>query len=495
LFWVLTAIVAVNLLFLWVVLERRLRLQRYFVIKDSARASAGHQVRAFLEGSITLEDLLGLRREMTTRAAREAVHDLLFVARTPGTIDRISEAVFALRSVDDWAVQAFGRRRARPLVASAIRRELPAAPGARRLGAIDRVRRLRVFSVPRALAVSQLAQLAPEFAQVFLVEATADPATEVRQIAITAMGDSRHPPLIPYLMAELARSIDETSDVSLRTVKIALTSFRLRDLERFVPFLLHPNPHLRLAVVDIAGQITGEAARGGMLNKNDFSPEFYAAFLDRLVDDDSADVRARAALVVRHFRDQRAIGALRRLMNDDNDFVRLHAVRACADRFFMDLLPHIARRLRDPHWRVRDAAVKSILAFGSSGLTELYRVFLESDDQETAQQITDGLQRVGGMPSLLAALSTGGVQSGLVTAVCQKMALLGNTVYLNRALASLDDAEVRLRLMDALMTAPDEKYLTVLQTLTSSQHHAVRNRASEILRQSGISSGGRPADA
>jgi HEAT repeat protein len=425
------------------------------------------------------------------------VHELLFAARTPETAVPISELAFALRSVDEWAARAFGRRRARVLVASAMRRE-PPPPAIRRFKALDRIRRLKAFAVPRALAVGQLARLAPEFAQVFLVEAAADPASEVRQLAITAMGDARHPPLIPHLMAELARAIEHDSDVSWRTLKIALTAFQIQDLPRFVPFLAHPHPVMRFTIVDIVRQIAGEAARGGILNKNDFSPDLYAAFLDRLVGDESADVRARSASVVRHFRDQRATRALRRLLNDENDFVRLHAVRACADRFYSDLLPGLARRLQDPHWRVRDAAVRSLLAFGSAGLQEIYRTFLQSDDEETSRQITDGLQRVGGMPTLLAALTADGHQSGLASAVCHKMALLGKTVYLNRALASVDDVQVRLRLMEVMMAAPDEEYLSVLQSLASGAHGVVGTRASEILRQSGISpasSGSRWADA
>jgi HEAT repeat protein len=253
---------------------------------------------------------------------------------------------------------------------------------------------------------------------------------------------------------------------------------------------------MRFTVVDIIRQIAGEAARDGLLNKNDFSPELYTTFLDRLVVDASADVRARSASVVAHFRDGRALRALRTLLNDDNDFVRLHTVRAAADRFYSELLPDLTRRLRDPQWRVREAAVKAMLPFGSAGLDALFRTFLESEDEETGQQITDGLQRAGAMPTLLASLTTAGMQSSLASAVCQKMAAMGNTVYLNRALASVDDAAARLSLMDALMVAPDEEYLDVLQSLARGDHGVVTARASEILRKSGIGSYQEPtADA
>jgi HEAT repeat protein len=494
--WLVAATVGINLLFLWVVVERRLRLQRYFVLKDSAREDARAQVAAFARGELSVDDMVRLRKDVKSAPAREAVHELLFAVQTPGNATRISELLFALHSVDVWAVRAFGRRRARVLIERAIRREAPEPVAPRPPGLVGRLRRLKLLAVPRALAVDQLGRLAPEFAQVFLVEAAADPAREVRQAAVGAMGRARYPPLIPHLMYELERAIEQANDVSWQAIKIALTSFRLPDLPRFVPFLDHPHPRMRFTVVDIVRHIAGEAAREGRLNKNDFSPDLYGAFVDRLVVDPSPDVRARAASVVRHFRDQRAVRALRRLVNDDNEFVRLHAVRAAGDRFYADLLPDLTRALLDASWRVRDAAVRTLLAFGTSGLNELYRVFLESEDEGTARQITDGLQRAGAMPTLLASLTADHLHSSVASAVCQKMALLGQTVYLNRALASIEEPGVRIGLMDALMRAPDAEYITVLESLARHDTGKVGSRASDILRQSGISSvQGRAPDA
>lgn len=494
--WLVVATVGVNALFLWVVVERRLRLRRYFMIKDTAREDARAQVAAFARGEVSIEEAVHLRRDVKATPVREAVHELLFDAQTAENTTRISELLFALHSVDLWAARAFGRRRARVLIERALRRESHEPPAPRPVRLIDRLRRLKAFAVPRALAVHNLGRLAPPFAQVFLIEAAAVPSREVRQVAVTAMGRTRYPPLIPHLMAELERAIDQANDVSWQAIKIALTSFGMQDLPRFVPFLDHPHPRMRFTVVDIVRHIAGEAAQHSRLNKNDFSPDLYHALLDRLVSDASADVRARSAAVIRHFRDQRALRALRRLVHDDNEFVRLHAVRAAGDRFYADLLPDLSRALRDPSWRVRDAAVKALLPFGSSGLNELCRVFLESEDAEVARQITDGLQRAGAMPSLLASLTTDGVQPSVASAVCQKMALLGQTVYLNRALASIDDPNVRLGLMDALTQAPDEEYLSVLESLATHDTGVVGSRASDILRQSGISSvRERPPDA
>jgi hypothetical protein len=74
----------------------------------------------------------------------------------------------------------------------------------------------------------------------------------------------------------------------------------------------------------------------------------------------------------------------------------------------------------------------------------------------------------------------------MATAVCQKMALIGDTVYLNRALASVDQPSVRVSLMDALLAAPDEEYVEMLEAIATTDDSVAGTRASEILRLSGI---------
>jgi hypothetical protein len=90
------------------------------------------------------------------------------------------------------------------------------------------------------------------------------------------------------------------------------------DLQHFVPFITHPHRRMRFLVVDTAREICEKAAEEGLLNKNDFSQAFYDAMLNSAVTDEFADVRARSAAVVRHFRDADSMRALRRLLKDDN---------------------------------------------------------------------------------------------------------------------------------------------------------------------------------
>ncbi len=125
-------------------------------------------------------------------------------------------------------------------------------------------------------------------------------------------------------------------------------------------------------MVDSAREICNRAAEGGVLNKNDFSPEFCEAVLGHSAVDTSSDVRARAASIVKHFRDKRAVETLRKLLGDENEFVRLHSVRACADRYYMDLIPEVTKLMKDPKWRVRESAAKALAEIGG-GLSDLLR--------------------------------------------------------------------------------------------------------------------------
>ena len=55
-------------------------------------------------------------------------------------------------------------------------------------------------------------------------------------------------------------------------------------------------------------------------------------------------------------------------------------------------------------------------------------------------------------------------------------------MFLNRALATVPDDQVRLGLMNALSAAPDEEYVGVLQSLAAHDHGPVGLQASTILR-------------
>jgi HEAT repeat protein len=344
--------------------------------------------------------------------------------------------------------------------------------------------KLKMLAVPRALALDNLGRLAPEYAEVFLAEGLRDPSGFVRRVAIEHLGRNRFPAAIPLLLEELRKAIEVGNDVSLRSMKSALVGYHVEDCDLFLPYLTHPARRVRFFVVDSIREICNQAAGEGLLAKNDFSPNFCRIMLEVAVTDEFADVRARAAWVVRHFRDQQAKDVLRKLIRDENEFVRLHAVRACGHRAYVDLTPDIVPRLTDTRWRVREAAVGTLARFGPAGLDELYRYFVTCPDAFACEQITEEVQRKGLVDDLVASLAGSVDEAALARGVVQKMAVMGKTSLLIDALAASRHADARIQLMECLAASPNEELLAVLAMIAETSSGQVKSRASQILHQS-----------
>lgn len=488
--WLLFTVLSVNLVFLCFLFYRRISHNRYYIGKDAARERYRPVVNDFAAGRLTVERAAALLQDATSEAERDALEELLLaVARGENTV-RVTELLFAVGFVERWARTAFGRKRARQLIQHALRSDKTQVTLGVRKGTFNFVRRIRLFSVPRALAVDHLGRLAPDFAIVFSSEALHDPGTDVRQIAIYAMGQHRHPVVIPLLLQELEKAIAAGNDVSLRTTKSTLICYQLEDLYHFVPYLSHPNWRMRFFVVDTVREIANRAAQETLLNKNDFSPEIYEAFLEKVVSDPYPDVRARGAAVIGRFGDGRALQALRQLLRDDNEFVRLHTVRACADRRYLEIVPDLVRRMSDPRWRVREASAKALTAFGVAGVDELYKCFVGTTDQYSSEQIAEEIQRAGLTQDLVAALVSE-KDAGLAAVVCQKLAILGKTSLLNSALLSPGVApEARLQLMEALAAAPTDDFVRHLAQIRTADVGALGARADFLLQKLATASGG-----
>jgi HEAT repeat protein len=482
--WFLLTVIAVNLLFLCFIFYRRAARKRYFSAKDAGRARYASVVNEFLQGQHTVEKAVALLSGARSIPEQDAVRDVLFSHTNESNTAQVTELLFALGYVERWARDAFGRGRAKKLLQMALRKEKPAVTSDVRQSILNPLLRLRLFAVPRAVAMTQLGRLGPDFSLVFAAEALRDSASDVRRVGTDALGRHRHPAAIPLLVEELRKALEVGNDVSLRSAKSALTCYQLDDLQHFVRFLTHPNRRMRFFVVDCAREICNRAAAVSLLNKNDFSLDFYETFLSRVVVDEFADVRARSAAVIKHFRDARSLAALRTLLRDENEFVRLHAVRACADRYYGDLIPLLVERLSDARWRVRDAAAAAIRTFGSSGTNELYRYFVGCPDQYASEQVAEEIQREGLMEDVLAALASGGADAQLAYSVCQKMVGMGKTSLLLGAVTSPGfPEEQRLMLLDILSMYPTPELVAVLQALAEAQLGEVSNRAAVLLQQ------------
>ena len=80
-----------------------------------------------------------------------------------------------------------------------IKKNQPYTPPARAMQASRAINRLKVKSVPKALAVDNLAQLSPEWALVFCAEGLLDPSMEVRVMAMRGLGKTKLRPALPPL--------------------------------------------------------------------------------------------------------------------------------------------------------------------------------------------------------------------------------------------------------------------------------------------------------
>ncbi|MGH9521045.1 MAG: HEAT repeat domain-containing protein [Terriglobales bacterium] len=523
--WLLATVAAINLVFLFFVFFRRLVRKRYYAIKDSARERYQAVIAGFESGQVPVENATELLAGATTRPERDAVEELLLDAVLTGDPERMTELILGAGYMERWAAQAFGRRRGREVLRAAIHRQTPRPRSAKAARYIDPILRTRILSVPRAIATDHLGWAAPELARAFIAEALKDPSLEVRSTAISVIGRNGDRQAIPLLVDELARAVGQKSEISLRSIKVALVSYELDDLPYFVPYLTHEMPRVRFFVTDAMSQICNNplaaasadrhdssrrsavrlqsasgrisssrhrsgsrtsasriSSRGLLLNKNDFSRAFYEVFLSSLVKDDFADVRARSAGVIRHFRDRRTVDALRSLVRDENEFVRLHAARASGDRAYASLAAELARLLTDPKWRVREAAAQSLRASGKDGIGELYRRFVTTDDRYAAEQITEEIQRSGAIEDLAASLITSNATLPLSEAVCRKMIVMGKSSLLLNAMASAAvPGEARAFIMNAMQLAPPPEFFEILQQIAMTDTGPLGMKASSLL--------------
>jgi HEAT repeat protein len=489
--WLLLTVLWVNILFIAFLAYRRVTRMRYYEAKDAARERYGAVIAQFVAGDVTAAATAVVLRNATTPAEVDAIHDNLFAESSSWDPEAATELLIALGSVERWARQAYGRRRAKEIVVRALSREPVTLPKAVTRDMFAPLQGMRVRSVLRAKAVYALGRLAPEVALVFAAEALRDPSPEVRRLAIAAMGRNGHPGAIPMIVEEIEKGVSQGNDISLRSAKSALVGYRLEHLHYFIPYLRHKNGRLRFFVVDTIRDICRRKSESGMLNKNDFPIELYQLCLDELVKDENPDVRARTAGVIRYFRDARSTAALRHLLRDENEFVRLHAVRACADRHAPELMPDLAERLGDTRWRVREATGTALSVFGQPGEDHLFRYFIQSTDRYACEQLAAEMQRSGLVTDLLPSLIENNPRVELVSGVFQKLVLLEKDSMLLQAVTTPElPVLTRMRLLDIVMVAPRHETMDALSIVMETDEGELGEKAAalmELAHEEGVS--------
>jgi len=271
-------------------------------------------------------------------------------------------------------------------------------PVSRPVGALGRIRALHFLLRVRSAERLGLIGHAPSWR--LLVRALEDPHPQVRATAALALGAIAEPQSFAALVERLRNVVLTPSlSLSMRHIKAALVCFPLRQASELLELLKHSHPRVRVLAADVVREMVvlspgaGGAEELPLLNPQDVAPELADLFLTRLVFDQNPEVRARAAPVIARLNDPRAKWQLVNLLNDVQWFVRLHAVRALAQPRFGTLAEHVTRRLTDENWRVREAAVRTLLSFGSPGAERLLQHFLTTPDRYSREQIAEELQR------------------------------------------------------------------------------------------------------
>jgi hypothetical protein len=475
--WMAVTVLALDLVFVLFIFRRRISRRLYYQKKDATIKQFSGEIRSFLIGNLSVEEIVAMLRTTRSRAGHSAIQELMLSGMTSENRHAVTSVFLQLGYIKEWTREAFGRRRAGQLLRHIIDgANLPPA-GKRRLAPLLR---LRLFSVKRALAVTRLGMLDSSFSEVFMRDALSDPSPFVSRANVAAMGRNRNESGIVVLLDLLQQAVESTIDLPVRPIKIALVRFTLNDLSHFVPFLNHQSPRFRFVMVDSIREIC-DKTRPQPLSAAQFPENVVSWFLHEAVHDESVDVRARSAGVIRHFHTPDAASVLRTLLYDENEFVRLHAVRACADPYYADLVSDVVQRISDSKWRVREAAVATLGLFGKQGRQQLAQHFLAISDRYGSEQISEEMQRSGVILEMLPSLAGTNGDNKLVTDVCSKMVRLGTSACLTDFLAREQTSTIRGPLMEILAASPTPYFMTTMQAIARSSADPLKAKADTML--------------
>jgi hypothetical protein len=479
--WVSCAVSAIDVALVSFVLFRRGSRHRYYKKKDAALRRLSMSASLFMSGQMGAE---AAHLEFCAErgpAERDALQQLLIGGITLQNRVEVTDLLVRLGYVQSWTEQVFGKRRSRELLDFLTKgKPLPQfRPSLRHR--LPRISSLRLFAVSRAIGIIYLGKLSPRFASVFTAEALHDPASIVQQMNVSAMGHNRDGQTPVTLVLQLRAAVEGKIDLPVRWVKTALVRYTKSDLVHVAPYLADPNPHFRFLLVDIIREICQRELHAEFTEAP--PKEIHDWFLQEAVRDPSADVRARSAQVIRYFYEPAAVKALSVLLEDESEFVRLHAVRGCRDKYYSELLDQVLTKVCDQRWRVREAAVATISSFGKQGLQLLSEYFVKSTDRYATEQFGDELQRSGVIAKVVLNLKGETHESALSRATCARLVKIGKTSFLTDWFGTEQDEDIRAALANILIAAPTPTFVSLLETAARNDSDPLQGRARQLLEQ------------
>jgi HEAT repeat protein len=479
--WLAFGAISVDLGLVIFILSRRAAHNRFYLRKDAAQKRFSKVIADYFAGNLSPERTTPLLN-VGGRPEREAARALLLGSIKAKTQRQATDLLLALGFVQQWAEQAFGKRRAKELLRSIVLGEGPRTSAQKfRRNRLRHLRRLRLFSISRAVAAGRLGRLSPEFSSCFMQEALRDPSPYVGRLAVASIGRNQIPDGVPILLEELRRSVEGETELPIRSIQTALVRYPMADLRHFTSFLNRGSPRFRFLAVN---SIREMCAKAGSFQACDveFPADLRQWFLERAVRDESPDVRARSAGVIAHFRVREATEALRFLLGDENEFVRLHSVRACADPYYSDLIGDTLRRITDERWRVREAAVQTVAGFQPGGRQQLEQFFLDTTDRYASEQIGEDLQRSGMALQIVSALASPDGEGIRARKVCCKMAELGMVSLMAEELASGQSLDLRTQLLEILSASETPQFIDALRRIVAHDADPLKIKAGVLLR-------------
>jgi hypothetical protein len=333
----------------------------------------------------------------------------------------------------------------------------------------------------RAKAIRNLGKLRHRPSWLLLVNALDDRHPDIQLVALRSLATMGVPESFPVLRDWLHAAVKgNPSSPPLQGLQTAMVSFNLTCLPALLPSLRHGDRHIRLRATQILRTIVRREAANQPhlpLTQELLTPQIAELLLSELAVDTVSAIRAHAAEVIVFLADSRASSVLRNLLVDHQWFVRLRAVQALPNLRQAVALLHLDIRqcLGDPHWRVREAAIQTLIALGREGKHQLYEHFLTSQNRSTCEQIVEVIERTGLMSALVEEYSKGtsGVDAIMVEQLASEAAPLGlsgilrtlNPVIRQKFLDRfLPYAEAKMRFLEEIQ-APDENTISLQQAL------------------------------
>jgi HEAT repeat protein len=321
----------------------------------------------------------------------------------------------------------------------------------------------------RATSARNLGALRHEASWPLLAKSLDDLHPDVRSVALRSLALIHAPRSFSALLERLHLSVlEQDPSPSQDHLRAALAGFALPHSRELLSSLRHPHGQIRFLAADILREMVYRAAAGSQdfaLTSEAISPDLSDLLLNQLSCDANPEVRSRIVEVIAYLHDARSAPVLLRLIDDAQWFVRLRTVRALAKRRYLPHLTEIRACLFDRQWRVREAAIQTLLSFSQEGTSHVFQHFLATDDRGCQDQIIEAIQRSGLVTSLVQDYAEGG--NGLAKRVVEEIASLGATACIAGMLKS-STPEFRQRFLDRINPQlPPQTQILIPATLDS----------------------------